>query len=107
MPIAKQTTSAHRRKDRECRELLVRTLAAQGLACRSMIEEFEFAATIYATGTVSMAPYERAIARYEDTALGLFALDSDSDEAKRALKEVEALRRRMKISWQSKPRESG
>lgn len=57
------------------------------------------------TGTVSAATYERAIAGYEDTALRLFALDSDSDEAKKALRDVEVLRRRMKVSWQSKPRE--
>jgi hypothetical protein len=72
-----------------------------------MIEDLEFAATISATGTTSVATYERAIATYEYTALRLFALDSDSDEAKGALKEVEALRRRMTVSWQSKPRESG
>ena len=72
-----------------------------------MIEQLEFVGTIAATGTVSMAPYERAIARYEDTALRLFALDSGSDEAKGALREVESLRRRMKVSWRSKSRKSG
>ena len=70
-----------------------------------MIKDLEFVGTIAATGTVSMAPYERAIGRYEDTALRLFALDSDSPEGKRALRDVEALRRRMKVSWRSKTRE--
>jgi hypothetical protein len=72
-----------------------------------MIEDLEFVATISATGTVTMAPYERAIARYEDTALRLFALDSGSDEARAALRGVESLRRRMKVTWRSKSRESG
>jgi hypothetical protein len=70
-----------------------------------MIRHLESVDTIAATGTVTMAPYERAIAGYEDTALRLFALDSDSDEAKKALRDVELLRRRMKVSWQSKLRE--
>jgi hypothetical protein len=72
-----------------------------------MIKDLESVSTIFATGTVSMAPYERAIARYEDTGFSLFALDPDSDEAKRALRDVKTLRRRMKVSWQSKLRECG
>jgi hypothetical protein len=85
----------------------MRALAAQAFACRSMIEDLEFATTISATGTVSMAPYARAIARYEDTALRLLALDSDKDKAKGALREVASLRRRMKASWRSKVSGSG
>jgi hypothetical protein len=71
-----------------------------------MIQHLELVDTVAATGTATMAPYERAIAAYEDTALSLFALDSDSDEAKKALTDVKALRRRMKASWLSKPREA-
>lgn len=106
MAAAKRTTRADRREDRDGREGLLRALAAQGFACRSMIEDLESVATMSATGTVSMAPYERAIARYEDTAIGLFALDADCDKAKAALREVEDLRRRMKVSWLSKVRKS-